>query len=210
MSRLMVIPELEKPALKPLPSTPYQFGLWAKVRANKGYLIFFDEHQYSVPYHLAGEEMYIRCTKNTIEVMHQNIRVASHKRSYDKGGKTILKEHMPESHRQFADWTPEAIKKEAKKIGECTHKLINKIMTNCEHIYKGAKVSLGIIRLKSGYGEKRLEAACKRALIINGFSYKSVESILKKGLDQVELTATERSQIANLSHENVRGGDYFE
>jgi len=209
-SRFSYFEELEKPALKPLPNTPYKFGQWVKVRANKGYLIFFDEHQYSVPHYLAGEEMFIRCTQTTIEVIYQNMRIASHQRSYVQGGKTILPEHMPKSHRQFAEWTPEKVKEEAEKIGKHTKKLINNIIANCEHIYKGVRVSSGIIRLKKSYGTARLESACKRALAINGCSYKSVESILKTGLDQVEPTSTEQSQVTNQPHENIRGGDYFE
>ena len=209
-SRFSYFEELEKPTLKPLPNTPYKFGQWGKVRANKGYMIFFDEHYYSVPHYLAEEEMYIRCTKTIIEVIYQNMRIASHQRSYIKGGKTILLEHMPKSHRQFAEWTPEKVKKEAEKIGEYTKELINNIMANCEHVYKGVRVSSGIIRLEKSYGTARLESACKRALAINGCSYKSVESILKTGLDQVEATSTEQSQVTKQPHENIRGGDYFE
>jgi len=209
-SRFSYFEELEKPTLKPLPNTPYKFGQWGKVRANKGYMIFFDEHYYSVPHYLAEEEMYIRCTKTIIEVIYQNMRIASHQRSYIKGGKTILLEHMPKSHRQFAEWTPEKVKKEAEKIGEYTKELINNIMANCEHVYKGVRVSSGIIRLEKSYGTARLESACKRALAINGCSYKSVESILKNGLDQVEATSTEQSQVTKQPHENIRGGDYFE
>lgn len=208
-SRFSYFEELEKPALKPLPNVPYKFGEWKRVRVSKGYMIFFDEHNYSVPYYLAGEEMHIRATRTIIEVIYQNMRIASHQRSYVKGGKTILLEHMPKAHRKFAEWTPEKVKKEAEKIGKHTNKLINNIMANCEHMHKGVRVSSGIIRLKKSYGTARLELACKRALAINGCSYKSVESILKNGLDQVEPTLTEQSQVTNQSHENIRGGDYF-
>jgi hypothetical protein len=69
---------------------------------------------------------------------------------------------------------------------------------------------LGILRLGKSYGEPRLEAACQRALAIGGLSYKSVESILKRKLDQQPLPVTERSTNESLPvHSNIRGSDYY-
>jgi hypothetical protein len=42
----------------------------------------------------------------------------------------------------------------------------------------------GIIRLKDKYGVLRLEAACQRALDYHNPRYRSVKTILEKGLDQ--------------------------
>mgnify|MGYP001418027260 CR=1 FL=1 len=39
------------------------------------------------------------------------------------------------------------------------------------------------MRLGKRYGAERLEAACRRALALGACSYKSLESILKQGLD---------------------------
>jgi hypothetical protein len=52
-----------------------------------------------------------------------------------------------------------------------------------------------------------LEAACNRALRVRARSYRHVESILKHGLDRVAL-ADEPTTLA-LTHENVRGRDYY-
>ena len=64
-----------------------------------------------------------------------------------------------------------------------------------------------MIRLGKGFGEARLEAACKRALHFGTFSYKSVHSILKSNLD-VQAFETELS-IPSLAHENLRGAPYY-
>ena len=43
------------------------------------------------------------------------------------------------------------------------------------------------MRLGKSYSPERLEAACRRALTLGACSYKSIESILKKGLDRQPL-----------------------
>jgi len=52
-----------------------------------------------------------------------------------------------------------------------------------------------------------LEAACLRAILINGYSYKSIESTLSKGLDRKKWEPD--NQPVLIDHENVRGEDYF-
>jgi hypothetical protein len=53
-----------------------------------------------------------------------------------------------------------------------------------------------------------VEAACGRALFARSYSYRSVESILKTGLDKQPLLqpAEERK---GPSHENLRGPGYY-
>ncbi len=208
-SRLSWFEELDKPALKPLPTAPYRYAEWGKVRANGGYLVSLDDHEYSVPYRLARKKMDIRFTQTTIEVFYQNKRVASHKRSYVKRGKTILPEHMPKAHREMAEWTPDKIMETASKIGANTRTLVAKIMEDSGHEYKGMRACLGVIRLEKRYNTERLEAACTRAIAIGGYSCKSVESILKKGLDKKQPSDATQSTVTKQSHENVRGGAYF-
>ncbi len=54
---------------------------------------------------------------------------------------------------------------------------------------------------------KLRQAACRRALKIGACSYKSLESILKQGLDTIPLPATAKAHTA-LDHANIRGPKY--
>jgi hypothetical protein len=54
-----------------------------------------------------------------------------------------------------------------------------------------------------------MEAACARALAIGSPSRKSVEMILKSGLDRLPVE-TEQGERKTDVHENVRGGDYYD
>ena len=64
------------------------------------------------------------------------------------------------------------------------------------------------MRLGKSYTTARLEAASRRALAIGSCSYKSVESILKNGLDRKPLPPTVIDTPA-IEHDNLRGADYY-
>ena len=58
----------------------------------------------------------------------------------------------------------------------------------------------------------RMNAACERALsvgTIGGPHRRSIEVILKRGLDQ-QPAGTTATRTTPLQHENVRGGDYYD
>ena len=208
-SRQSQFESLDKPALRPLPTTCYQFAEWKKVRAGADYHIACDGHYYSVPYIYAKKELDARCTQHTIEVFYKSKRIASHIRNAKKHHHSTLKEHMPKRHQAYAEWTPERLIHWAEKTGIATAKLIEHIMASRAHPQQGFRSCLGILRFAKSYGEARLESACQRALAIGAHSYKSVESILKNGLDQKPLATPPAAPPLPTHHEYVRGQDYF-
>lgn len=207
-SRRSLFETIEQPALQPLPQQAYEYGEWKKARVNIDYHITVDGHFYSVPYQLVKEQVDVRATATTVEVFHRQKRVASHFRGRYKNGYTTVKEHMPEAHRQFAEWTPERLVHWAGKTGGETAALIETILASRPHPQQGFRACLGIMRLGKLYGQDRLEAACTRALALKATSFKSVESILKKGLDRQPLLEAEPEQTA-IEHDNIRGPEYY-
>ena len=208
-SRKRLFDTLDKPALKPLPPRRYEYAEWKKARVNIDYHIEIDHHYYSVPYQLVKEQVDVRLTSTTVEVLFKNRRVASHKRNYRQGGFTTLREHMPKSHQRYLDWSPSRIIRWAGHNGPKTKKLITRILDSRPHPEQGFRSCLGIMRLGKRYTPERLEAACERALIIKAFSYKSVESILKRGLDQQSLILEQAEHATPLTHNNIRGKHYY-
>jgi len=69
---------------------------------------------------------------------------------------------------------------------------------------------MGIISLGKEYTPERLEAACSRALAIGSPSYKSIQAILKKGLDRLPVQKKEPRQSSFISHSNIRGSQYYQ
>ena len=105
-SRLELSLELDRPALKPLPKTRYEFAEWQTVKVNIDYHIEFDEHFYAVHYTHAHKKLQARATSTVIELFLKGERIASHRRSYLKGKYTTPPEYMPESHRAMVKWPP--------------------------------------------------------------------------------------------------------
>jgi transposase len=209
-TRQKLFETLDRPALKPLPEKPYEYAEWKKPRVHIDYHIEVEGHYYSVPHQLKNHQVEVRLTAQTVEVLFKHRRVTSHPRSYRKGAFTTLKEHMPPAHQKYLEWTPERMIRWAQQIGPNTEKLINHILENKPHPQQGFRSCLGIFRLGKVYSPERLEAACAYALSIRGFFYKSVESILKKGIDRKNIFGQQSQETLPLSHPNIRGKEYYQ
>jgi len=208
-SRQSLFEELERPALRPLPQTRYQFALWKSAKVAIDYHAEVDHHSYSVPHQHVGERVDVRLSATTVELFLRSRRIASHLRSSARGGYTTLAEHMPQSHRRHLEWTPGRIVRWAEETGPKTASLVQAVMESRPHPEQGYRSCLGIIRLGRRYGDERLEAACERALAVQAHSYRSVESILKHGLDREALPETTALVVAARVHEFVRGPGYY-
>ena len=208
-SRRELFESLDGPALRPLPARPYEYAAWKTAKVNIDYHVEVDRHWYSVPYQLVGQHCDIRVTATVVEVLHRGRRVASHRRSADQGRFTTESAHMPEAHRRHAAWTPGRIVAWAERSGPATGTLVTEIMASRPHPEQGFRSCLGIMRLGRRYGDDRLEAAATRALAICAHSYRSVESILKAGLDGQPLPGDEPAMTIG-DHANVRGPAYYE
>lgn len=207
-TRMIRFLELDKPVLRPLPTVPYQFAEWKKARVAPDYHIEFSGHYYSVPYQFVGRELDIRATESTVEGFHKGARIASHVRSHAKGKYTTVKDHMPKSHQAYAEWTPERLVRWAGEAGPATAELVSSILTTRPHPQQGFRSCLGILSLSKRFGKDRVEAACRRALAVGGRSFKSVRSILDLGLDKTPGPQPAQA-VLNLSHDNIRGGEYY-
>lgn len=207
-TRRSLFEQLDRPALRPLPVTPHEVAEWKKVRVHIDYHVEVDSHYYSVPYQYVRQTLEARITPNIVEVLHQGKRIASHLRSALAGRHTTVREHMPRAHQKYLDWTPERLVSWASKIGPATAQVVDTLMTSRPHPQHGFRPCLGIMRLGKHYGNERLEAACHRAVALSACGYKSIESILKKGLDSAPLPPP-ATQTLTLEHDNIRGPEYY-
>ncbi len=197
---------LDKPALRALPATPYVFAEWKRARANIDYHVELAGHYYSVPYQLVQHEVELRFTATVVEIFHKGQRVASHLRSYQRGF-TTDPAHRPKAHQRYLAWTPSRLTHWGATIGPSTAALITAILASRPHPEQGYRSCLGLLRLSKQYPVTRLEAACARALALRALSYKSVQSILRTGLDQQPLLPVPTPPRP--AHAHVRGAAYY-
>jgi len=86
LSRRVLFEQIDRPALKPLPSTRYELAEWKPCRVNIDYHVDVDHNFYSVPYQLVHERVEARFTLATVEVLFKGRRVSSHVRLTGRGG----------------------------------------------------------------------------------------------------------------------------
>ena len=208
-SRRSAFDALDRRALLPLPTEPYEYEQWSATTVGLDYHVEVSGHAYSVPYRLVRERVEIRLTSSTVEILHKHKRVASHPRSSVVGGHTTLASHRPAAHRAHAEWTPERLLAWAAEIGPSTLEVVSRMMVEKPHPEHGYRACLGLRKLSRRYTSERLEAACRRTLLINAPTYRSVESILKQGIDRLALPGEADVETCDLVHENVRGAEYY-
>lgn len=208
-SRRSQFEALDRPALSPLPSQPYQFADWKKARVHIDYHVELDGHYYSVPHPLIKRELDVRLTATTVECFLNGQRVATHPRSERKGGHSTIPEHMPKAHRAHLEWTPGRFLNRALEIGPHTRDLVRHLLTHQPHPEMGFRSCLGLLSLAKRFGPERLEAACQRALALGSPTRRSVVSILEKGLDRQPLPETSPADPLP-AHSNIRGPAYYQ
>ena len=208
-SRASLFAELDGPALRPLPASPYEYATWKAAKVSIDYHVEVGRHYYSVPYGLVGERVDVRASARTIEVFARGRRVASHLRSSAVGRHTTETAHMPESHRRYLEWSPSRLVAWGEQTGPATGALVAAILRSRPHPEQGFRSCLGIFRLGRRHGEARLEAACARALAAGALSYRSVDSILKGGLERAPMPEPPPVR-ATRTHANVRGPAAYE
>jgi transposase len=207
-SRNDLFASLDRPALKELPSERYQYAEWKRCTVAPDYHVEIDSHYYSVPFGLLRETVDARFTHSTIEVFHNGKRIASHLRSRVAHKHTTIAEHMPSSHRRYAEWSPARMLREAEKIGPATIALFEAIMKAKPHPEQGFRSCLGILNLVKSYGPERAEAAAKRGNDIGATTYGSIKSILQNGLDRA-FAKSNTPDASPIRHANIRGRGYY-
>jgi transposase len=206
-SRRQLYEELDRPALRPLPSEPFEMAEWGRARVNIDYHVAFGKHFYSVPYRYLHKKVEVRATAQTVEVFFRGERIASHARDDTPYHYSTLNEHRPESHRALLEWTPERFVRWAESAGPFTAEMVRRLMESRPHPEQGYRASLGIMRLGRGFGRERLEAACERALAFDLVSFRGVRNILQAGFDRVK--KEEPVRTPEKPHANLRGRGYY-
>jgi len=164
VSRRHLFETVERPALASLPAEDYEFAEWRLARVSTDYHVEFKSFFYSVPHGLIRQQIDIRATARMIEIFHhRGKRVAVHQRRYGGPRFGTDPEHMPSSHRRYAEWTPDRFRRWAASIGPETEGLITAILASRPHPEQGFRTCLGILRLYPSY--------CSRSAAVSSFGF---------------------------------------
>ena len=209
-SRRQQFEEIEKTTLAALPILRYELKkqLHVTVMKNGHVCLGVDKHYYSVPYRFIGKKVKLLYSRSAVEVFCQYERIAVHKRTKCPYAYTTNKEHLASTHQFMTEWTAEHFIKWAASVNEDVKLYIMKILERKQHPEQAYKSCLGILSFSRKVGNERLIAACRRALSYGIYNYKTIQTILEKGMDLYNDDTAEAFQMP--LHDNIRGKQYYQ
>jgi len=197
--------QIDKPALRPIPSAHYEFATFTTGKIGPNYHVEYDGFFYSVPYEYRGKEYTVRATGGTIEVYVQGERVCAQQRRLSGNRYVTQPEHLPEQHRVVSDWNDERFISWAGKYGENTAAYIQALLNSVEYSVQAYRACMGILRQAKGVPLKAVEGASKMALENGQLSSKYFGLALKIAVKGAEEAQPQRV----IEHGNIRGAAAF-
>ena len=211
-TRYEIFRDEELPLLAKLPAAPYELAEWKKATVQFNYHISVDGMLYSVPYEFIKRKVDVRVTDTVIEIFYNHNRIASHRRlTGRKGQYSTITEHMPSDHQKYLEWNGDRFRRWAERIGNNTCRVINAILASQRVEQQSYRSCMGLLKLAEKYSDRRLEAACEKALSYTASpSYKSVRNILAAGMDKTGKNIQDANAPAVQNrHAITRGADYY-
>lgn len=196
--------EIDRPALKPLPSRSYEYAQWKLAKVHPDYHIEVEHTYYSVPYKHIGARVEVRLSARMVEIFFKRELIAAHVRRSQRGARATLDAHRPANHRAIIDTTIERLLGRAEAIAPSVAQVLREQFNRKRHPEEALRAAQGILRLAQDFSPQQLAAACERALILKACNYRTVRALILTPPTE----SGEPSQLS-LVHENVRGPDYF-
>lgn len=208
-SRRELFTEIECEELRPLPADRFEIKNQAICTVmQNGHILFGpDKHYYSVPYQYLRKKVTVLFTADTIEVFYKYSRIAIHVRNRRPYLYTTNKEHLASTHQFVTEWDADRFISWAQNISPHVGEYITKIIDTRAHPEQAYKSCLGILSFEKKAGRERLTNACKRALALESYSYKIIQSILEQNLDLIEEDQEQETDLPQ--HNNIRGKNYY-
>jgi hypothetical protein len=206
-SRSELFEETERAFLQPLPTTAWEYAEYHHLRVDLSYHVEFDNHAYSVPYKLIGEQVVVRATASVIDITHRGSHVASHARAYCPG-RTTNPLHRHPKHAAYLEWSADESLSIARSLGEACGTLLEKIFGKDNHIDHQRRAFRSIQNMARDYGQDRLENACARALNAEAHEMTFVRNLLRNHREALAPTGTEGATVIT-DHTNLRSEAEF-
>jgi transposase len=166
----------ERTLLNPLPAIAPDLGVWASARVHRDCHLQFDRSFYSVPFMLAGRQLWLRATDSSVAIFEDYRLVAQHLRALRPGTRRTVREHLPPEAQAYflrdRHWCAE----QAAHIGPACVELIERLLA--DRIVERLRAAQGVLRLAERFEPARVEAACRRALEHDSPHYRTVKTLL--------------------------------
>jgi transposase len=173
--------ELERPLMRRLPAIPPDLGAWQRSIVHRDCHIQLARAYYSAPFTLVGQTLWVRVTDAAVTLYQDYRHLYTHPRARRPGERITHPEHMPPDARSFFEHDRRWCHAQAQAIGAHCAALIEQLLG--ERVAERLRAAQSVIALARQFGDKRLDAACQRAIAHNSPRYITVKTILATGAD---------------------------
>jgi hypothetical protein len=104
------------------------------------------------------------------------------------GARMTQPDHLPPDALAWSLVGPQQCLAAAERIGPHCRQLIETLFA--DRVLDKLRAAQGVVRLAKVHGDARVEAACARAIEYNDQRYRTVKTILARGLDQLAAAKT--------------------
>ena len=172
--------EVEKVRLQLLPETPYDMAIWKQLKLGRDCYVEFNKSYYSAPHRLVGQRVWVCGGIQQVRIFDQKYHlIASHERADKPGTRRTHHDHLPPEKLPGLLLNREGCQAEAVEIGPSAALVVQTLLD--DPVLDRLPTTGRLVRLRLSYGDKRLEAACARALAFGDPTYKTVKGILRTG-----------------------------
>ena len=189
--------ELERPALRPLPTTPYEIVEWKPATVHPDSHVEFDRRLYSVPWPHTGMRVWIKATPTSVFVYSDDIRIATHARRTDGRLSTVLS-HLPTHRAELAQRSEQYWLERADALDVAVGAFVRKVIASDDVLSKLRDVQAIVTHLEH-FPVRRARCACQRADYFGNYTYTGVRRILAEALDLLPLPEEHQKPAAHPS-----------
>jgi hypothetical protein len=182
-SRAIVFEDVDKPALRPLPASRYEYAEFLIRRVPDNYHVEFDGFYYSVPFALYKQKVTLRVTATMVEIINEDReRVALHPRRKSGSRYVTIIAHMPKNHQHQQEMNKrdgDSYRRWARTIGENTHFVIDSMLRAQQNEESAYRSCMGVLQFSKKHGNDKLEKACETARRMGSATYTTVKNLLQ-------------------------------
>lgn len=173
--------EEERGALLPLPPRRWDPVIWKPVTVHRDSHVQVDGAFYSAPWRLLGQKIWVRCTRTSVAIWSNDEHLWTHPRVL-RGKHQTIEGHLPEGRRELRHRSRGFWEQRARSMGEDVERLAKKVFDSDDVLLQLRRVQAIVTHLE-GFPVARAQNAARRALHFDSLEYRSIKSILAKGLD---------------------------
>ena len=178
---LELFEEQEREALLPLPSARWEPVVWKQATLHRDSHVQIDGAFYSAPWRFLHQKLWVRCTAHAVAIYHEDEHLWRHAR-VPRGHRSTVEAHLPEFRRDLRHRSREHWIGRARAIGPEVQGLAEAIFGTDDVLLKLRQVQAVVTHLET-FPPERARAAARRALFFGSLDYRSIKSMLRRGLD---------------------------